>query len=1185
MIHLLFSNHTERLLSLLAEDLGHFRERRGPWEPAHLVLPNPGVRQFVQSGLAYSELKVVANLQMNYLEGFWRRFLPPGVRLLDRTALQGLLLGLLQDGEFLAQAELGPVRAYLMGEPLGLKALQFSGALARLFESYLLGRPKWMQAWEAGRAVAEGAPPALEAWQRCLWQGVRGRLAALPDRWLTLPEYFADPLFDRAPFPQEVFLFGPGPMALAYHQAFHRLGQRSDDFNVHLYVHNPCQEEWSDLRRTWGADTSEDPFSEDTQAPLALQRWGKPGREHVCQLCELVDWNQDMESVETEGSGLLQGLQDEILTLRASRTLEADPSLRILACASPRREAEAVADEIWETLKGAQPLGSNNMNIDAVPRHKEPQNNNPHHPGHYCAAPKGQIRFSEMAVVLPESVKTDYLEALRVAFAGAREIPWRLADEGPDRVRELVEGALLLLRLGMGDLNRAAVLRVLSHPAFLRRWPDLALEGLPEFCDRAGIVARLDARETEGTYLEGGLWTWERGLQRAALGAFLGGEGAVALGDHALPAAAPQEGSADLVLMLHALLGDVRHLRELHQRPAAWVLTLRTLLQAYLGPQGDEGDQRAMAELSKALERLGGLEVPGVPLPLLGGREAIAFVEEALQRLTQEPLGPYGRGVVVASHAALRGIPFKAIFCLGMGEGVFPGGDSQDPLDLKTFKRQPGDVSRADQDRYLFLETLTSARERLVLSYTCRDPLSGEELQPSPLILDLRDLLRPGLGEAGWQALWVRHPLHRHDPAYFQGGLPASHNPEARAEFEALTLGQGLRVAAGRAELPEDLRQWSLPTGVHRELLFRMGSCGPLGAGAGEIGERIHIRAGDLRKWLECQIQGGARLRLGLRGEPGEDPAELLEEPFSVDFLTQRGLVREVFWGSLESPNLNEGDRPLAMLALHPPPAPNVNVEELYEERIWALREAARIPAGVLGEGDRRKALAQIQGWRGLLGASVQPISHRFGPDRSGRASTQALAAHPPITWTQELGGRTVTVILEGQTEPQWEGGSLLLSSRKPPKDAPEAPDRKDLLRAWFDQLLLAASGLQAGGHRAKVLSWQSDKEQAPWHVELPPVDQAGAQGRLGAWLREALLEPRWTLMPIEGVLAEWGKEEPDLEDWLEKQQSSDRASFSSLYGPLNGLLEAEVEPQWQALAQARYGDFLDWSSVRGEGL
>ena len=461
MIRIVFSNRTERLLALLGEDLLRFRAGRGPWEAPSLVFPSPGLRQYALRALARSGLKVAANLRSNYLDGFWRRFLPQGgdrpLRLLDRAVLQGGLLGLLQDPGLLAGPDLAPVRGYLAGEPREAKALQLSEALARSFEAYSLGRPDWLEAWRTGQPARTGAPEAAEAWQRRLWNALRERLDALPGTWLTLAEFFRSPHFGRVPFPEEAFFFGLGPFAQAYHEGFRALGGRC---RVNLYVTTPCREMWDDLRGEWDQrGEAEDPFETDTRAHLALQRWGKAGREQVCQLCELTDWDVDMAEAEAGGDRLLHRLQDDILTLGtgAPRAIPPAPddSIRILACPSPRREAEAVAGAIWDTVLAAG----------------------------------GRVRFSDLAVVLPEAAREDYLDHLRLAFDGARQIPWHLADQGPSLTRELADGAIQLLRLALGDRNRAQVLRALGHPALARRWPDLPLDRLADYCERAGIVA------------------------------------------------------------------------------------------------------------------------------------------------------------------------------------------------------------------------------------------------------------------------------------------------------------------------------------------------------------------------------------------------------------------------------------------------------------------------------------------------------------------------------------------------------------------------------------------------------------------------------------------------------------------------------------------------------------------------
>ncbi len=1144
MIRTLFSNRTEQLLAALAEDLRRFRAERGPWEAPHLVFPSPAMRDYVLRGLARSDLKVAANLRTDYLDGFWRRFVPGGgrpVRLLDRPAIQGLLLGLFQEEPLLEEPVLAPVRAYLSGQPRDLKALQLAEALARLFEAYGLVRPEWLEAWNAGRAAATHAPEGMEAWQRRLWTALRAKLASLPETWTTLAEFFRSPRFGSAAFPAEVFLFGLGPFARAYHEAIGRLGR---DSRVNLYATIPCREIWDDLRGEWDQHAGEEePFATDTRAHLALQRWGRAGREQVCQLCELTDWDVDLEAEESGGDRLLQRLQDEILPLGNGepRPLPpaADDSVRVLACPGPRREAEAVADEIWETLLAA----------------------------------RGGIRFSDVAVLLPEGAKEDYLDHLEAAFAEARRIPWRLADRGPGLVRELAEGALLLLKLGLSDLNRAQVVRALGHPAFRRRWPDLPLEDLPEFCERAGIIARMDAAETERTYLAPGLWTWTRGFERAALGCFAGGGGALDLPDGRLPAALPVAGSADLALLLGSLLADLRRMKEARQAPRAWAGRFRTFLRAYLGrPEADAGEAeaRAMAALADALARLEALEVPGVVPPALGFREAVASAEASFRRLLADAPGPFGRGVAVASHEALRGIPFKVVFLMGMGEGVFPASDVRDPLDLRLHRRRPGDLKRSEQDRHLFLECLLAARERLVLSYVARDAVTGEELQPSPLVLDLRDILLPALGARGWEALQVRHRTHRHDLAYFPdlapGGtaLPASHTPAAREEAEALWIGERLRAAAGGlTELPGPFGRWGLGPAAREALAARVRSCGPLAPAPGPeaLPDRPAVRVGALRKWLECQIQGGARLRLGLRGEDDRDPAEVSEEPFGTGFLDLRGAARAALWESLAT------GRPAG---------------EAFLARMARLREDAKAPAGFLGEGETAAALAQIEGWARLVPPGTAPRVYRFGPGPAGTESPLEVVPLEPVEVAVDFGGRPVVFRLEGATEPQGEDGALLLADRELPEAGkpPVTKDRRDLLKAWFDQLLLAAGGIKEGAHQARVFAWRKGEGQVR-AVALPPVSRAEAKARLAAWLREAFASPRWTLMPIEAVLELRGAGEgaQAMETWLDKQESGQNPSYSSRFGPLPRACEAPVEPCWRELAEARLGAFPAWSA------
>jgi exodeoxyribonuclease V gamma subunit len=929
-------------------------------------------------------------------------------------------------------------------------------------------------------------------------------------------------------------------MARIYHDAFARLGRRRQ---VRFYLWNPSREHWDDIRAQWQhPGEGDDPFHLEDTGHLALQRWGRPGREHIREVLQLADTDRlRTDWSAPEPSTLLQHLQHSIITLGTGDAPPPppwpDPSLRIHACTGPRREAEVVADAVWQTILDAE----------------------------------GALRFSDLAVVLPDAAKADYLDHLRVAFAGARAIPWELADEAPGLLRETVEAAKLLLGLARTELSRADVVCALTHPAVRRRWARLPLENLPEFCDRAGIVIRFGAADTVGTDQEGGLWTWERGLRRTALGHFMGAPepAAAPAADLASdpPPALPVEDAPDMSLFLGALLQDLRHLNGRTLSPREWVPALRAFLQAYLGhPDGAPGvedEQEALAQVMKALARLADLEFPGLAAPRLAFREALVLAEAALDTLAAESLTRLGRGVVVATHASLRGVPFHTRFLMGLGEGAFPRAAVRDPMDLTAGKRKPGDLGPAEQDRYLFLEALMSARQALVLSYVCRDPLTREELQPSSLILDLRDLLLPALGPGGWNALTIRHPQHRHDLAYFPdlggaGALPPSHAPAARAEAEALLLGNSLRAAAGVVDLPADRGRWRLDPGARAGL---DAWAGPQETEAAPPPpDRLRISASRLRKWLECQIQGGALLRLGLREEE-DDLADLAEEPLAGDPRDLGALRQAALWEALA--------RGLDAAAA---------VDRLHRIQV----EAARMPPGLLFQGSRDGLLRAVDGWLRLLPAGAAPVRHRFGGDASGRPSPLPVRAHEPITLDLVLDGRPVLVQLEGSTEPLLDGWSLLPSTHPPPtlRRGMDPRDRLRLLRAWVDHLMLAAAG--QGPHQgALVLGAPGDGPPAAWTAAPPAVSRDEARDQLGQWVTAACTERRWTLLPLEAVLECLDTSTEDLAPWIEKALDSDRAGFSSTRGPLPRAAwreDAEAEPDWRAIAARRLGSFPEWS-------
>jgi exodeoxyribonuclease V gamma subunit len=132
----------------------------------------------------------------------------------------------------------------------------------------------------------------------------------------------------------------------------------------------------------------------------------------------------------------------------------------------------------------------------------------------------------------------------------------------------------------------------------------------------------------------------------------------------------------------------------------------------------------------------------------------------------------------------MRAIPFKIVCLLGMNDGDYPRAQPPLDFDLMGSDYRPGDRSRREDDRYLLLEALLSARDQLYISWVGRSIRDNSERPASVLIGQLRDHLSSGWrladaiepeddrkrdpGQQLLHKLTVEHPLQPFSAKYFQ---------------------------------------------------------------------------------------------------------------------------------------------------------------------------------------------------------------------------------------------------------------------------------------------------------------------------------------------------------------------------------------------------------------------------------
>lgn len=1223
MLQVWYSNSLEKLVDGLVEVEASEREhlQLSPIERSPVVVPGANMGTFLKYAVA-RRTGIAARMQPWHIGDFFASLLPEDGRfqVVSAATVQILLLDILSDDTALRAPELARPREYLAAlgadraagsDARALRRFQLSAHIARLFEEYHLNRPQMLAAWSAGKYGAGGGRSEFaqtEIWQRALWLqvfGAGGRIAQIEQasgvRYLRLDELFEALAPQSLRLPPVIHFFALDRVGRVYEKLLGQLGERT---RVHVWALNPCVEFWEDVLTDVDEEShllasarapasapvqtdllaalGDETFWEPERFPLPLRLWGRAGRDQMRMYNRLCGYDPRMAFVEAEDAQptVLKQLQRDVLMLeyergepieRLQNAGAPDASVTVYACSGVQREVETIANEIWRLMR-ADPT----------------------------------LRFDQIGVLLAQAQAAAYQTQIEAVFRQVHQIPYNMVDidaSGSGRVFEAVD---LLLDLAFGDLRRRDLLRLLTHPNVVARFSDIDPETWLRWCDELHIVHGADHEDHAQSYIERDLYNWDQGLKRLVLGGFMTGapSGDERIYDNGkfeyLPhevAHGEAESAAVFVRTARALIRDARRLK-LTQKPLRdWFDDISNLLQRYLGAASDADD----ADLRLCLAMLG--ELAEVAPPEEAPRKvSYRIAREFVRREMSKMSGHRGQylidGVSVSTFMPARPLPFRVIFCAGMGEATFPSTEPVDPLDLRREKWQEGDASRRDLDKYAFFQALMAAEDRIYLSYIARDSRTGEELQPSSVVQDLmRMLAQQYLGDQKAAACVRPQPLRRYHPSYFAefaefaeelGGdgaqLGPNFHPEARLEASALALRQSLArhledyptrhpsagVLSAGFEFPQlsDLLEAVDPsTGA---LLSRVLGGYPVRAAAKEAAplREVTVSLSQLRQFLESPLQASARWSLGMRGDEEEDLLAVDDEIFEPAYVESVLLMREVFERALTE---RAGARDAAALAAR------------YDARARFLELQGVLPTGVFFREARNRHLEALRIWQDNLGhfriSTATPMELRsFGRARKPVAPGQALDS---IRFEIELpegparAAERVRVEVCGVTELLAEDASVALTPilRKSAKD-------KDFLRGFLSHVALSAAGhASQAPFEAVVLPGKiipKPATQQKFRLQFAPISQADALAYLKVLSADFLSGVHASAMPIEAVF-DFFKPDNTLpfDALVEKQFANPWSQCSAEYGPLRQPSRFGAPPDSEAILLRRFDPFF----------
>jgi len=801
-----------------------------------------------------------------------------------------------------------PLQRYLDGHADGRKLYQLALQVADVFDAYQSYRSDWLADWAAGQTGHDvlrdhnGQPTALpdaHAWQAQLWRDIRADVgmeladasrASVHARFMAaLQSQLAhDQATGQRPagLPPRLVVFGISSLPMQTVEALAQLGQVCQ---VLMLVQNPCQYYWGDivaghdqLRAQLHHRQAARPLP--THGHPLLASWGKQGRDYL-HLLDGFDnvalYRQNVHRVEVfvdPAAGLAQPtllhqMQSDILNLLPAHNLldakrelpPEDDSIRLVTCHGAQREVEVLHDQLlaW---------------FDTDPA----------------------LRPHDVMVMVPDMATfAPHIQAVfgRFATGQARHIPYSMADTTP-RQSPLVQALEKLLSLPTSRVSLADWLGLFEVAALRQRFglAEADVAQLHDWLAGAGVRWGLDASHRMTWGVPAGVPgldqnTWAFGLRRLLLG-YAVGTGAPWGGT--LPHAALNGLDASVISALLDWVDAVNQtLQELFssKTPAQWAVMLAGIVERFFGAADDVDErliQRCLAALDVWLQACEAAQFE-TPLPLDVVREHwLSQIEEtSLQQRF------FGGGVQFGTLMPMRSIPFKVICLLGMNDGDYPRQQAPRDFDLMGMSWRAGDRSRREDDRYLFLEALLSARHKLYISWQGHRATDNSEQPPSVLVAQLLDYL-----QMGWQGAPKpqQQPLQAFSEAYFLQDSPFESyaNDWARVHDSVTAAAFHAHPRHGeRSEAIHDFRLHGLPRYARSDEVSVQDSRGvspPLTTTPDEYAVALAIPGqltmADLRQLLRQPVEVFFKSRLRVRLDTLEE-LEQTEEPFALNGLEQ----------------------------------------------------------------------------------------------------------------------------------------------------------------------------------------------------------------------------------------------------------------------------------------------------------
>ena len=722
-LHLYTSNRIEELSAIFCEKIKH----KDTWhQVSNIVVQTKGLEKWLAMQAA-SRNKIFANYEFSNPDGFIAKIQQLagnyGNSYFSRENIKWKTYTYLSEDDFVQHFP--NIASYF--EDDDIKRIQLAGKVADLFEQYQIYRPHIIEAWNTGKKAENDDDEHFtqqEEWQYFLWKKLKtesnGRFDQVQRKQHLLEKMNSLDFQNSAKkmFPH-IHIFGIAVLSDYYWETYQKLATIID---ISIYTTTPSSAD------KWYIESTSEQSNELLGSCKELSA-------NLYQLLNLEE--ADKRYLEPQGTKLLECVQSDILYnhnegIKQYDTTQQDGSLHIVSSYTPVREVEALYNHLLNEFE-----------------------KNPKLKGHEVS-----VQLTDVELYAP---------LVKAVFDNApKKIPYFISDENYSTGDSLIKAVDLFFNLPYANFKAENVLQLFDYSAIRERFDVQDVDMIRQIVADANIRYGIEGNKDDETYL----FSWRHGLSKLILGYAIKGGACYTMNEQDYFPCDAIEGSDALnIFKIKAFADTLFDLHEQSKRMlsiAEWKdYLLNEVFDALFSLNDSYNDE--VDYIYKKLENLSAATIE------VDDKISFEVFREGLINLLRSETtnNNYTSGLLTfSSIIPVRSMPFKHIAILGLNAGVFPRQQKHLGFDLMAIKPLANDRNLKNNDKYLFLEALLSAREQLYLSYIGSSIKDNSELPPSLLIEELEDYLSSGTANKDWlnAKIKYKHPLHSSSKLYFEEG-------------------------------------------------------------------------------------------------------------------------------------------------------------------------------------------------------------------------------------------------------------------------------------------------------------------------------------------------------------------------------------------------------------------------------